>query len=192
MTILIRYLLLLTFVFFSAFRAAAQLPMPDKVGIGASKSYWVDSTANPGSTYTWAIDGTEVQSGTTCAFVNNWNFEGTFELTLRQVSAKGCMGDLQTGQVIVNSGGCNIKIFPNPMFGPDISFQLSLPAGSVVTVDLFSPNGQLISRIFDGYIADGVLKTITYRNILPQGIYPYRIRTEKQIINGRIIVIRKY
>jgi len=192
MTILIRYLLLLALVLFSAFRAAAQLPMPDKVCVGASNSYWMDSTGNPGATYIWAIDGTVLQSGTTCVFAHTWNFEVTFNLTLRQVSAEGCTGDLQTGQVIVNSGPGDIRIFPNPIFGPDISFQLSQPVGSVVTVDLFSPNGQLISRLFDEYIAGGVSKTITYRNTLPQGIYLYQIRTGKQIINSRIIVIRTY
>lgn len=187
-----RFILLVALELSGAYRTAAQLTMPDKVCIGASKSYLVDSTTNPGATYTWAIDGTVLQSGTKCLFDHTWAFEGTFRLTLRQVSAEGCTGDLQTGQVIVNSGGFYIKIFPNPLYGSDVSFQLSLPAGSVVTVDLFSPNGQLISRIFDGYIPGGISKTIIYRNLLPQGVYPYQVRTEKQIINGRIIVIREY
>lgn len=187
-----RYILLLALVLFSVFRAAAQLPMPDKVWIGASKSYLVDSTGNPGSTYIWAIDGTVVQNGPKCLFDHTWTFEGTFKLTLRQVSAEGCTGDLQSGEVIVNSAGCDIKIFPNPIFGPDVSFQLSQPAGSVVTIDLFSMDGRWVCRVFDGYIPGGISKTIMYRNLLPQGIYPYQVRTEKQIINGRIIVIREY
>jgi len=188
----LRYELFLALVLFSVFRAAAQLPMPDKVCVGASKSYLVDSTSNPGSTYTWAIDGNVVQSGTKCLFDHTWIFEGTFELTLRQVSAKGCTGDLQTGQVIVNSGPGDIRIFPNPIFGPDVSFQLSLPAGSVVTIDLFSMDGRCVCRIFDGYIPGGVSKTIIYRNLLPQGVYPYQIRTGKQTLSGKIIVLREY
>ncbi|MFA5815589.1 MAG: T9SS type A sorting domain-containing protein [Bacteroidales bacterium] len=192
---LIHYLLLLALVLFSAFRAAAQLPIPDKVCVGASKSYWVDSTANPGSTYTWAIDGTVVQSGTTCVFAHTWNFEGTFELTLKQVSAKGCSSEASITISVypsVSDPGFGIKIFPNPLYGPDVKFQLALPVSSRVIIELFEPNGQLISRIFDGYLSGGESKTIIYNGHLPQGVYPYQIMTDNQVINGRIIIIRVY
>jgi hypothetical protein len=57
---------------------------------------------------------------------------------------------------------------------------------------LFSINGQLVCSVFDEYVPGGVSKTITYRNIWPQGIYNYQIRSEKQMINGRLIIIREY
>jgi hypothetical protein len=85
-----------------------------------------------------------------------------------------------------------IKIFPNPLSGENVTFQITMPVGSLVQVDLFSPNGQLIGRLFDDYIPGGISRTITYPNNLPQGIYPYQIRTEKQIVNGRIIILRQY
>jgi len=190
-----RHLFLPAIVLSSALRAAAQLPMPDKVCVGAGRSYWVDSTVNPGSIYSWAIDGTVVQSGITCSFAHTWNFEGTFELTIRQITASGCVGKINTGQVIVIPAAVpdwDFRIFPNPLFGPDLKSQLTLPLGSVVSIDLFTSNGQLINRIFEGYLSGGVSKTITYIHNLPQGIYLYQVRTEKQIINRRIIVIREY
>jgi hypothetical protein len=88
--------------------------------------------------------------------------------------------------------GCDIRIYPNPLYGPDLKFQLTLPVSSHVIIDLFASNGQLISRIFEGYISGGESKTIRYSHTLSQGIYLYQIRTDNQNINGRIIVIRVY
>lgn len=86
----------------------------------------------------------------------------------------------------------DIRVFPNPLIGPDINFMIALPAGSLVTVDLFARNGQLISRIFDGYFEGGTSKTITYPNTLTEGIYLYQIRTEKQVFNGRIVILMEH
>lgn len=183
-------------VLFGTLRAAAQLPMPDRPCAGARETYWVDSAAHPGSTYTWAIDGTVVQSGTTCVFVTTWHSEGNFMLTLREVSARGCEGEIRSGRVIVSPPAFDpdpaIRIFPNPVYGPDIKFQLTMKVGSMVTIDLFAANGQLISRILEGYLSGGDLKTIVYSHQLQQGIYLFRIRTDTHIYNGRIIVIREY
>jgi len=191
----IPHILILTITLSGTFPASAQLPMPDRVCVGTGRSYWVDSTGNPGSIYTWAINNTVVQSGTTCTFVHIWNTEGTFELKLRQVTAEGCASELRSGQVIVTPAitpAVNIRIFPVPVSGSEISFQLILPAGSRVTVDLFASNGQIVSRVFNGFLYAGESETITYRHQLPQGIYLYQIRTDYQVINGRVHIIRVY
>jgi hypothetical protein len=155
----------------------------------------VDSTVNPGATYTWAINGTVVQSGTLCAFAFTWTVEGTYELRLRQVSAGGCESQLKAGQVIVTPALAQvplIHVFPNPLDGPDLKFQVTLNANSMVTIELFAANGQLISRIFQGELSSGECKTLSYRHNLSQGIYLYQIRTHNQNINGKIIVISVY
>lgn len=97
----LHYISLLAIVLNCVLSASAQLAMPDRVCVGAIKSYWVDSTANPGSIYTWAIDDQVVQSTTACAFTYAWTLEGSFGLTLREMSAEGCTGELQAGLVLV-------------------------------------------------------------------------------------------
>jgi len=190
-----RYFLLLASVLSAALPASAQQPVPDPVCTGTIVSYWVDSAGNPGSAYTWAIDGAVVQRGATCLFVHTWNSAGTFELTLQKVSAWGCRGELRSVRVIVtpfHAAGFDVRIYPNPLNSPDLKFQLTSPVGSKVTIDLFTSSGQLISRIFEGYVPVGESRTVTYCHNLPQGIYLYQVRTENQMINGRIIVIVGY
>lgn len=169
-------------------RAVAQTPMPDRVSIGTSRTYWVDSTSHPGSSYTWAIDGIVAQQGEKCSFFNTWKSEGSFQLTLRQVSPNGCPGEIQTGRVLVVPS-FKFGIYPNPLSGSVINFQLSAPVSSMITVDLFQSNGQRIDRIFEGRLSEGETRTIRYNRKLPHGIYPYQIITEYQAITGRIIIL---
>jgi hypothetical protein len=85
-----------------------------------------------------------------------------------------------------------VIVYPNPSFGENLNFQITMPLGSFVVVDLFAANGQLIDRLFSDYIPGGTSKTVIYKHDLAQGIYTYQIRTDKQIINGRVVVIREY
>jgi len=94
------YILLFGIVLFSTFRVAGQVTMPDNVCIGQFKHYNVNS--NPGSTYTWSIDGV-VQAGfTTNEFVHTWNTLKTYLLEVQERSANGCLGPVISGQVFVN------------------------------------------------------------------------------------------
>ncbi len=165
--------------------------MPDRVYAGTRKSYWADSTAHPGSTYIWAIDGTVVQNSTKCALVHTWNSEGIFMLSLRQISPKGCSGNFQTGQVVVTRA-LDMKVYPNPIYGRDIKFQLTIPVNSDVVIDLFAPTGQLVARIFEGFVSGGETQTITYNRPLPQGTYSFRIKTDYLTFSSRLILITQY
>jgi gliding motility-associated-like protein len=79
---------------------AGQVTMTDNVCIGQFKLYKVDF--NPGSTYTWWIDGV-VQTGfTTNEFVHTWNTSNTFLLEVQEYSVNGCPGPVRSGQVFVN------------------------------------------------------------------------------------------
>lgn len=135
----------LALVLFSALPAAAQVPVPDHVCIGATRTYWVDSTNYPGSTYIWAIDGAEVQNGTRCAFVHTWNAEGLFTLSIRQITADGCAGDPQTSQVFVTpSLPASVSIISdqnNVCRGTTVTFTAAPVNGGAVPVYQWVVNG---------------------------------------------------
>lgn len=194
---LIRRAFLLAALMFSTLKAFSQTPMPDRVIAGAMRTYWVDSTEAIGSTFTWSVDGTILQNGARCAFVHRWNREGTFELSVGKLSPIGCQGEISTGLVTVASASTDqpsfeIRIFPNPADGPEIKFQLASAVNTRITIDLFQSNGQLVSRLYDGQLSVGITETIVFSHQLSQGIYPYQIRTDHQVINGRLIVMRIY
>jgi hypothetical protein len=85
-----------------------------------------------------------------------------------------------------------IRIFPNPADGPDILFEVILRKSSRLTIDLFQSNGQLACRIFDDQVPGAVTERIRYRHGLSQGIYPWQVKADDQVIHGKLIVIRKY
>ena len=119
------YILLFGIVLFSAFRVTGQMTMPDYVWIGQTRQYHVDP--NPGSTYTWWIDGV-VQAGSTInEFVHTWNTANTYLLELQERSSDGCPGPVRSGQVFVN---------------PVHELYLIIP-------DAFSPNGDLINDVWN-------------------------------------------
>lgn len=86
----------------------------------------------------------------------------------------------------------DFKIYPNPLSGPDLLFQVILPVGDEVSIDLFASNGQKILRIFEGYMPMGEARIIRYEHNLAQGTYLYRISANNQSFCGRIVVIRVY
>jgi gliding motility-associated-like protein len=94
------YILLSGIVLFSTIRVEGQLTMPDNVCSGQFRHYNVIS--NPGSTYTWSIDGV-VQAGfTSNDFVHVWNSSNTYLLEVQERSTDGCLGPVRSGQVFVH------------------------------------------------------------------------------------------
>lgn len=120
-----------------------------------------------------------------------WNTPGTFFFKILVIDSNGC-SNFKVGIIEVLPDQITARIYPNPVNGNDLNFELTMPDGNLVTIDIYSPNRQLISRIFEEYLPGGVTKTIHYRNYLPQGIYTYRITTKNQVCSGRIICIRVY
>lgn len=102
-------------------RVTGQTTMPDNVSVGQTRVYYVEP--EPGSTYTWWIDGV-VQTGfTSNEFVHTWKAPDTCLLEVREYSAFGCQGQVRSGQVYVNR--------VNGMF--------------LIIHNAFSPNGDLIN-----------------------------------------------
>jgi gliding motility-associated-like protein len=106
-------------------RMAGQTTMPDFVCMGETRHYYVD--ANPGSTYTWRIDGV-VQAGFTGnEFEHTWNAADTFLLDVQEISADGCPGPVISGLVYVK-----------PLQNTGLIIQKA-----------FSPNGDLINDVWN-------------------------------------------
>ena len=59
---------------------------------GDSKHYWVDSVAGSGSTYSWRLNGTIVQSSY-ALYKKTWDVPGIFRLTVVETNAEGCDGE---------------------------------------------------------------------------------------------------
>jgi gliding motility-associated-like protein len=102
-------------------RVAGQMTMPDNVSVGQTRLYYVNP--EPGSTYTWWIDGV-VQTGfTTNEFVHTWNAPDTCLIKVLEYSAFGCQGPVRSGLVYVSQMS---RIF-------------------LIIHNAFSPNGDLIN-----------------------------------------------
>jgi gliding motility-associated-like protein len=119
------YILLFGIVLSGVSRVTGQVTMPDNVCIGHLRNYNVDS--NPGSTYTWWIDGI-VQSGfTTSEFVHAWNNSSTYLLEVQERSTDGCLGPVRSLCVVVT-----VPIY----------IDLTIP-------EAFSPNSDLINDFWN-------------------------------------------
>ncbi|MFA5817297.1 MAG: YDG domain-containing protein, partial [Bacteroidales bacterium] len=89
------------------------------------------------------------------------------------------------------SPGFNILVYPNPSPGL-VNFKISVDAGAIVILDLYASDGQLVARVFEGFIPTGESKTIPYHGYLAQGIYRYRARIGNEVKMGNVIIIGVY
>ncbi len=59
---------------------------------GDSKQYWVDSVAGSGSTYSWRLNGTIVQTSY-ALYKKTWDVVGIFQLSVVETNSFGCEGE---------------------------------------------------------------------------------------------------
>lgn len=91
MQIRFRHILLLITLLAGAHRALAQSGAPDEVCVGTSRMYGVKG--NPGSVYSWKIDGV-TQLSTADSMKVQWNTVGDHIVEVQEFR-KGCWGDVQ-------------------------------------------------------------------------------------------------
>jgi|GEM_PF-920652 len=87
--------------------------------------------------------------------------------------------------------GFDILAFPNPSPGP-VSFKVSVDVGTITIIDLYTADGQLVERVFEGFIPTGESKTIIYKGHLAQGLYRYRAMIGNEVKMGNLIIIGVY
>jgi gliding motility-associated-like protein len=126
----LRYMLLLLVALAGTFSVSGQVSMPDNVCVGAIKNYWVTDT--PGSVYTWTINGA-TQTETSSLITVQWDTPGTYTITVQELSADGCLGDVQSGEVIVSDNllvSVALLADPNPVcFGESVLFTATATNG---------------------------------------------------------------
>ena len=92
------------------------MAMPDNVSVGQSRQYYVDP--NPGSTYTWWINGVPQAGFATNEFTHTWNNDGTFLLEVQEHTVYGCPGPVRSGQVRVSLAG-SMHLIIHEAFSPN-------------------------------------------------------------------------
>ncbi len=85
----------------------------------------------------------------------------------------------------------NLSVYPNPSPGP-VNFKITVDNGAMATLDLFTPGGELVGRLFEGHINAGETKVIPYRSYMPQGVYRYRAIIGNEVKWGNVIIITVY
>jgi hypothetical protein len=140
----------------------------------------------------WFTDSISNQSAVNV----KWNKAGTYFYKVLIINSDGCT-NFKIGKMIILSHPISapdpdIRIYPNPSYREDLIFQIMLAEDALVVIDLFSPNGQQVCRLFENYLPGGELAAITYKNELSQGIYLYKIRAGARLLSGKILVLRQY
>lgn len=84
--------------------------------------------------------------------------------------------------------------YPNP-FNPETTIQMSIPEASQVKLLVYNMKGQLVSILVDDFMEAGVHKYVwngTDRrgNPAASGIYFYRLESEGQVINRRMLLLK--
>ena len=84
-----------------------------------------------------------------------------------------------------------IGLYPNPVSGPAI-FKFQISENARVIIELSSLTGQRIATIFNQDVEGGITQTIVYPQMLQSGIYPYQMRWNNHILQGKMVVIRQF
>jgi gliding motility-associated-like protein len=90
---------IMLFIFLSS---SGQMTMPDYVISGQTRHYYVNPSPLSGSTYTWFIDGDEVQGNSTTEIEYIWDSSKVYMIEVQELSAEGCHGSRKSGLVYVN------------------------------------------------------------------------------------------
>lgn len=131
---------------FVCLNLAGQMTMPDYVCAGQTRHYYVNPSPFSGSSYTWWIDGDEVQENSTTEIECSWDSSKVYMLEVQELSAEGCPGPKKSGQVYVN---------PRPEIKISVSDTL-ICDGEGVTISVDNPSLLLWGMwIFDLYVEPG-------------------------------------
>jgi hypothetical protein len=104
-----------------------------------------------------------------------------------ETPAAGASQTLSTKAIAKQSVAApSVKVFPNP-YREVVSFWITPSTTEKVALRLYDINGQLLSVVFEGEIAAGVTKVISYG--MPKTAVPvlYRVSSSRSVTSGLLI-----
>ena len=121
-------------------------------------------------------------------FTSNWAGGNTIAQTLDGGKIQVGMNNNKSGEITEPELTSNSQVFvyPNPTSGP-VTFEFQLEEDSKATLDVYSTSGRMVSRIFEGEVESGELRTIQYKEVLSAGVYYYILRTDNLVKTGKFI-----
>jgi hypothetical protein len=83
-----------------------------------------------------------------------------------------------------------INAQPNPFAG-EVTFRITLPYSSPVTLDLLNANGQKVATVFSGFLEEGRQQQIVFNAAdLHSGLYLYRLTTDSEVKSGQVMSLK--
>ena len=80
-----------------------------------------------------------------------------------------------------------LNVYPNPSSG-SATFEFRLSENARVKLDIYTLNGQLVSRIFDGDVEAGIVRTAHFEQYLPTGLYPCVLHYNRKKLTLKFLV----
>jgi hypothetical protein len=79
--------------------------------------------------------------------------------------------------------------YPNP-FNTSTIIRFDLPAASVVKLDIFNIQGQLVKTLIDGRKESGYHRAIFDASGLASGIYLYQLTAGSEVVSGKVVLVK--
>ena len=120
-----------------------------------------------------------------------WMKAGTYFIKTVALNPEGCPNIRYTVVQVVPEA-MEVSVFPNPVTNDEVTFRVTLQRETHASILIQSTESGLIAPVFDGLITAGETRTVTWKSWLPQGVYAYRILTDREVRSGRLVMIRIY
>jgi len=82
-----------------------------------------------------------------------------------------------------------LNVYPNPTFG-SATFTFQINENARVRLDIYSVNGLLIARVFDGDAEAGIAQSVKFNQSLSTGIYPCILRWNGKMITVKLVIVQ--
>jgi len=88
-----------------------------------------------------------------------------------------------------NSIHSDMQVYPNPSNGL-VNFRFTSENGDKTMIDILTLTGQLVYRVFEGSVEQGMEQIVQFTKPLNEGLYIYKLTNGSLIKTGRLIRIR--
>ena len=119
------------------------------------------------------------------------NTQARSQIVLDQLLDIGLAGEIVTELSIDSDQSINNshKSFPNP-FDNNITIQYRTPNSEYVRIEVYTKEGQLVEQLYRGLPDNEILEINWKPDKLNQGIYFYRITSEKEVLIGKMVYMK--